>query len=62
VTVRILSFPPPEGECLSDADVSELARFLPMPPDPAEAVRIEALGGRIVDSAAYCQTGAERLR
>jgi len=62
VTVRVVDWPPPEVPCPSDADVLELARILPKPPDPLEAIRIDVMGRRFADAAAYCQTAEERLR
>jgi len=62
VTVRVVDFPPPENPCPTKADVEELASLLPRPADPLSLIRIEHLGMRFIDAAAYCQTAEERLR
>lgn len=64
VTVRIVSFPPPEDPCPTEEDVETLAGLLPQPEDltPREAVRVEELGQKFIGAAGYCQAGEERLR
>jgi hypothetical protein len=58
----VINFTAPKSPCPSKADVEELARLLPRPDDSAEAIRVDALGLRFADAAAYCQTAEELLK
>jgi hypothetical protein len=62
VTVRVAEIPPPESDCPTEADVGALAGLLPTFFDPVEVVALEALAGRFIDAAAYCEMADRRLR
>ena len=59
---RVSSFPAPDFDCLTYDDVYEIAeRFPVVEGDPAETNRRMQMLLNLADTAAYCQTAAEKL-
>lgn len=65
-SVRVSSFPPPQDPCPSEADLELVGVLLgdAAGRSKSEAYRLElqALGVRLADAAAYCQTAEVFLR